>query len=262
MSETQIHFDDGAAYERYMGVWSQLVGNGFIDWLRPGGGLQWLDVGCGNGAFTELIITRCTPKLVRGVDPSDAQISFARKRFADQQAQFVKGDAMALPFSPRTFDVAVMPLVIFFVPTPLKGVQEMARVVRPGGIVSAYGWDLVGGGFPYEILQGLMKEMGAAVGSAPNPGAAQIDTLRETWKTAGLHSVETKIITVQRTFTDFDDYWATVLNGPSVKAGLSKMTAEATAVLKNRLRARLPSDAAGRITYGARAHAVKGCVPI
>ena len=47
-----------------------------------------------------------------------------------------------------------MPLVIFFVPDPAKGVAEMARVVRPGGIVAAYAWDMAGGGFPYERVAG------------------------------------------------------------------------------------------------------------
>jgi ubiquinone/menaquinone biosynthesis C-methylase UbiE len=37
-----------------------------------------------------------------------------------------------------------MALVIFFVPDPAEGVAEMARVVRPGGIVAAYAWDMCG----------------------------------------------------------------------------------------------------------------------
>jgi ubiquinone/menaquinone biosynthesis C-methylase UbiE len=57
----QIRFDDGAAYERYMGTWSQLAGDAFIDWLAPPAGLRWLDVGCGNGAFTEMLVARCAP---------------------------------------------------------------------------------------------------------------------------------------------------------------------------------------------------------
>ena len=57
----QILFNDGAAYERYMGKWSQLVGDAFLDWLAPKFGLRWLDVGCGNGAFTELVVGRFAP---------------------------------------------------------------------------------------------------------------------------------------------------------------------------------------------------------
>jgi hypothetical protein len=53
MAEPQIRFDDGAAYERYMGDWSRPVGSVFLDWLAAASGLKWIDVGCGNGAFTD-----------------------------------------------------------------------------------------------------------------------------------------------------------------------------------------------------------------
>ncbi len=70
---------------------------------------------------------------------------------------------MTQPFPDDTFDVAVMPLVIFFVPDPEKGVAEMVRVVCPGGAVTAYAWDMYGGGFPYEALQAEMRSLGITV---------------------------------------------------------------------------------------------------
>lgn len=60
MADQPIRFDDGAAYERFMGKWSQLAGETFLDWLAPEPGLRWLDVGCGNGAFTEMLRALCT----------------------------------------------------------------------------------------------------------------------------------------------------------------------------------------------------------
>jgi SAM-dependent methyltransferase len=255
-----IQFDDGAAYERYMGKWSQLAGETFLDWLAAPRGLRWLDVGCGNGAFTEMIADRCAPSAIDGVDPAEGQLVFARKRPALASARFHQGDAMALPYPDNAFDVAVMPLVIFFVPNPAKGVAEMARVVCPGGLVTAYAWDMVGGGFPYWTLQAEMREMGVAVPSAPSPGASRADTMRELWTGAGLDGIETREIEVQRTFADFDDYWTTVFGGPSVGRQLRAMSAEELARLKDRMRVHLPADAAGRITYSARANAVKGRV--
>src|SRR3954467_8483670 len=127
-----------------MGEGSRLGGETFLDWLAPKSGLRWLDVGCGNGAFTEMLALRCAPVSVEGIDPSEAQLAYARTRSASRVAHFQTGDAMALPFGDDTFDAAVMPLVIFFVPEPAKGVAEMARVVGPGGIVAAYGWDIDG----------------------------------------------------------------------------------------------------------------------
>jgi len=245
-----------------MGRWSQLVGDALLDWLAPASGLRWLDVGCGNGAFTEMLVERCAPAAVDGVDPSEAQLAFARTRPASRVAQFRQGDAMALPFPDDAFDAAVMPLVIFFVPDPPKGVAEMARVVRPGGVVTAYGWDLFDGGFPYAALQAEMRGIGVAVPMPPNPDASRLETLRDLWTRAGLEAIETREITVQRTFADFDDYWTTIRMGPSVRPALAAMAPSDIGGLEARMRGRLPVDAAGRITYSARANAVKGRVPM
>lgn len=256
----QIRFEDGAAYERYMGKWSQIAGEAFLDWLRPQPGLRWLDVGCGNGAFTEMLVERCAPSSVHGIDPSEAQLAYARTRPAARVAEFRLGDAMMLPFPDDTFDVAVMPLVIFFVPDPARGVAEMARVVCPGGTVTAYAWDMLGGGFPYEALRSEIRGLGVAVPDSPSPDASRIDAMRELWSGAGLNAVETREIPVQRTFADFDDYWTTILGSSSLGPTLAAMTPEDLALLQARLRARLPADAAGRIACNARANAVKGRV--
>lgn len=261
MPTNQILFDDGVAYERYMGIWSQLTGEIFLDWLAPESGWRWLDVGCGNGAFTEMLVQRCAPASVHGIDPSEAQLAYARTRPASRVTQFRQGDAMAQPFPDNTFDAAVMPLVIFFVPDPARGVAEMARVVCPGGVAAAYAWDMAGGGFPYAALQAEMRELGIAVPVPPSPEASKIDTMRDLWTSAGLEAVETRQITVQRTFADFDDYWSTILGGPSVGPQLAAMTAAELALLQARMRAHLPPDAAGRIICRARANAVKGRVP-
>ncbi len=255
---TQIRFDDGAAYERYMGRWSQLAGDAFLEWIAPPSGLRWLDVGCGNGAFTEMLVDRCAPSSVQGIDPSEGQLAYARTRPASRVAEFRQGDAMALPFADDSFDAAVMPLVIFFVPDPPKGVAEMARVVRPGGLVTAYGWDLAGGGFPYHSLQEEIRALGGTVPLPPRPDASRLDVLHDLWTGAGLIDVETRVITVERSFDDFDDYWTTILGGPSVRAALASMTPEQIAVLNTRMRARLAADPIGGITYTARANAVKG----
>jgi ubiquinone/menaquinone biosynthesis C-methylase UbiE len=257
----QITFDDGAGYERYMGVWSQRVGSQFLNWLAPQPALRWLDVGCGNGAFTELLLERCAPASVWGIDPSDAQLAFARARFAPDQAQFRQAGATALPFDDDAFDVAVMPLVIFFVPDPARGVAEMVRVVCAGGTVASYAWDMAGGGFPYHTLQSEMRDMGVVVPTPPSPDASELDIVRDLWSTAGLHEIETRIFTVERTFTDFDDYWATVQHAPSAGRQLTAMTADEIAHLQARMRALLPADASGRIACTARAHAVTGRVP-
>ena len=201
VAEQEIRFDDGAAYEQMMGIWSRAAGDVFLDWLAPRSGLSWIDVGCGNGAFTELIVARCAPAEVHGIDPSEGQLAFARTRLAADVAQFHRGDAMALPFPNDSFDAAVMALVIFFVPDPTKGVAEMTRTVRPGGLVSAYAWDIPGGGLPNSPIQAEMRAMGIKPLLPPNAHAARIDALRNLWTGAGLEAVQTHEITVQRTLT-------------------------------------------------------------
>ncbi len=262
MSSNPIRFDNGAAYERYMGQWSRMAGEAFIDWLAQGRGLRWLDVGCGNGAFTELFAERSAPASVTGIDPSENMLAFARTRTSLRGADLRQGDAMALPFTDGSFDVAIMPLVIFFVPDPAKGVAEMKRVVRPGGVVAAYSWDMDGGGgFPYAALQAAMQELGIPVPVPPSAHASKLDVKLVLWRAAGLLAVETHKITVQRTFANFEDYWTTILGGPSVGATLAALSAGDSARLQERLRARLPADASGQITYGAWANAIKGTVP-
>ena len=115
MTQQPIRFDDGAAYERMMGAWSQLVGQVFLDRLSPAPGQRWIDVGCGNGSFTEQLIQRCAPAEAQGIDPSEAQLAFARTRPGAAGAVFLQGDAMALPFEDDRFDqrsFADTPLIV------------------------------------------------------------------------------------------------------------------------------------------------------
>ena len=91
MAERQIRFDDGAAYERMMGNWSRLAGNIFLDWLAPRSGLRWIDIGCGNGAFTELLIERCAPAEVQGIDPSEGAARLRTRTTGGARGEFPPG---------------------------------------------------------------------------------------------------------------------------------------------------------------------------
>ena len=260
MAETQIRFDDGAGYEEMMGKWSRLAGDVFLDWVAPPGGLRWVDVGCGNGAFTQLLVDRCEPASVQGIDPSEGQLAFARTRPASRLAVFEQGDAMALPYADASFDAAVMALVIFFVPQPPRGVAEMVRVTRPGGIVAAYAWDILGGGFPLDALQQEMRASGLVPMLPPSVEASRMPALQQLWNEAGLDAVETREITVQRAFESFEDYWRTSQKGSCVSSTLGSLPGAERDALKDRVRARLQPAADGRIVVSARANAIKGRV--
>lgn len=260
MSEPQIRFDDGEAYEQFMGVWSRIAGGAFLDWLKPAPSLRWIDVGCGSGAFTDLVLERCAPRQVQGVDPSEAQLAFARKRRPAAPAEFRIGDATALPFADNSFDAAVMALVIFFVPDPAQGVAEMARVTVPGGLVAAYAWDMDGGGFPLEPVQIELRAGGTAPPMPPSVDASRLESMRALWQHAGLRDIETRQIEVARSFPDFDTFWAIAMKGPILATMLAGWTPLRIDDLKAGVRGRLAIDAAGRITLSARANAVMGRV--
>jgi SAM-dependent methyltransferase len=151
-------------------------------------------------------------------------------------------------------------LVIFFVPDPAKGVAEMARVVRPGGTVTAYAWDIPGGGLPHESLREEMRALGVVIPMPPNPDASRIDAMHELWTKAGLESIETRKISVQRHFTDFDDYWETVTGWSNFAALLQSMSADDNLRLKERMRKHLPAAADGSVSCWGIANAIKGIV--
>lgn len=171
-------------------------------------------------------------------------------------AEFRVGDARALPYPDRCFDAAAMALVISFVPDPIKAVTEMVRVVRPGGWVAAYMWDLPGGGIPIEPMLRALKSLDIAVAL---PG---IEVSGETICGRGLQSIGTHVIRIPVFYSDFDDFWQSysVPEGPSGQP-LRKMSPSEIEQLKGRLREQLPIDPEGHITYEAFANAVSGRAP-
>src|SRR5262249_19693887 len=158
----------------------------------PAAGQRWIDIGCGGGAFTEQLIQRCAPAGGQGIDPSESQLAFARTRPGATGALFQQGDAMALPFAANRFDAAVLALVIVFVPDPPKGIAEMVRVVRPGGLIATYAWDVLGGGAPPEPIWAEMRAMGLTPAQPPSDPASRIDAMRELWQDANLERIETR----------------------------------------------------------------------
>ena len=263
MSGTDRLFTDGDAYERVIGRWSRVVGKTFLGWLGVPNGLRWVDVGCGNGAFTEELIALCAPAAVTALDPSGDQLAYARKRPGTKMADFRAGDAQALPLGDDSFDVAVMALVIPFLPDPAKGIAEMARVVRPGGWIATYMWDLPGGGPPNGPVSAVARSMGMTPQSLPNPAASGREAMQALWERAGLDAITTRVIRIPITYASFDDFWESnsLPAGPTgtMIHGLPPSERER---LRTRLREQIPISADGRVIHDAWANAVKGQVPV
>ena len=252
----------GDLYEPYVGRWSRPVARQFLHWLALAKRKDWLDVGCGTGALTETIIEHQEPKSLIAIDPSPGYIEYAKARMASSCARFELGDAQQLRFDTVSVDVAVSGLVLNFVPQPSRAVGEMARVVRPGGVVAAYVWDYAG---KMELMRHFWN---AAV--ALDTGAKELDEgrrfpicqpapLAELFAQAGLGEVEVRAIDVTTDFRTFDDYWSPFLGGQGPAPGYAiSLNEERRAALRERIRSELPVSSDGSIHLIARAWAVRG----
>jgi SAM-dependent methyltransferase len=256
------HFDDGAAYELFMGRWSRAVSPDFIDWIDPPAAARWLDVGCGSGAFTEHILDTCAPLSMTAIDPSQAQIDYVSTRTLAQRAKFRVADSQALPFSDATFDVVASAFVINFIPDQLRGLKEMRRVAVPGGVVAGCVWDFLGDRGPSQPVRSGMAQVGANVRPQNGVESTSLLALTSLFERAGLEQIEALAIPVALDFRSFDDYWQS--QNPPLHPN-----AQAIAALpdkdRNRLidlvQASLPARPDGSITCSAYAHAIKGRAP-
>jgi SAM-dependent methyltransferase len=261
MSDATVLFSDGKGYERHMGRWSRLVGATFLAWLDAPPGLHWLDVGCGNGAFTEELVTRCAPAAVTAIDPSDGQLAFARTRPELKMVDFRNAGAQELPFPNASFDAAVMALVISFVPDPAHAVHEMARVAKPGGIVATYMWDFATAGAPVSPVIAAVKSLGLDAPLPPRTEASHSEVLHDLWKGAGLEAIEARPIGITVSFPSFDDFWESncLPVGPLGRA-IEAMSPATKERLRERLCEQIPIAADGSVAFESRANAIKGRV--
>lgn len=222
-------WSSGAAYEPYMGRWSQLVAHEVLHRLAIPAQSRWVDVGCGTGALTRTILAEQHPAQVVGVDHAEAYLNYAREQWNDPRVQWHVGDAEYLPLANQEWDVAVAGLVLNFVPHPVQAVAEMRRVVRPHGTVAAYIWDYAG------QMQLVRFFWNAVVALHPHDQAldegsrfplCQPDRLCDLWHEGGLSDVEATSIEVPTLFANFDAYWQPFLSGQGPAPGYCMQLAE------------------------------------
>jgi ubiquinone/menaquinone biosynthesis C-methylase UbiE len=263
MAHATVAFDDAQAYEHFMGRWSRALGAAFLEWLAPPQGARWLDVGCGTGVFTELIVNTCTPASIDAVDPAPSQIDYARQRLSGRFVDVRVGDAQQMPFADNAFDVVASALAFNFVPDPARALSEMRRVCRPGGYVAGYVWDFAGGRSTAWPLRFALQQIGVAIPPIPGTGGTSIEALHALFTKGGLDAIATRSIEVTLTFASFEDYWRsqTPVFAPQgmIVAGLP---APDRLRLKEIVQVALPANGEGGITYSARANAVKARCPV
>lgn len=252
----------GAAYDRWMGRWSQLLAHDFLNWLAPSASLRWLDVCCGSGVLTEAIAQRFAPAGVTGLDASPQQIKFAREQRTSPATSFEIGNAMALQFADASFDIAVCGLGLNFIPQPELALQEMRRVTVPGAMIAVYVWDYAEGArFLREFwdVAAAIDPEALAYDQAHRFPMCEPDSLSRLFASASLADVTVRALDISTRFENFDDYWQPFLTGqgsaPNYLASRDESTRSA---IRERLRDSIPTDSTGAIELPARGWAVRG----
>ena len=260
--EAAHSFDDSAAYERFIGRWGRAAGVQFLDWLGPPAGARWLDVGCGTGLFTELILDACSPAAVCAIDQAPAQIDRALGKPVARHADFRVGDAQALPYPDSGFDIVVSALAINFIPDRPRALSEMRRVARTDGIVAGYVWDFSKELSPSGPFRLGLREVIADVPVLPGSADSRLEALAVLFEQAGLVGIATRSIDVMVSFPDFEAFWLaqTPSYSPTTKM-IAAMTSSERTKLVDAVRARLPFHPDGAIEYPARANGIKARAP-
>ncbi len=245
-----------------MGRWSREIAPLFVTWANASPGADWIDIGCGTGALTSAILDKQEPSRIVAIDSAEIFLQTASAQIADPRIIFKKGDASALQEDADTFDFAVSGLVLNFLPDKSAAMQEMVRVVRPGGTVALYVWDYAG------HMQMMRYFFNAA--AALDPGARDFDDgikapvcrprpLTDLLAGSGLTDVSVEAIDIPMAFGSFDDYWKPFLGGsgsaPKYCMSLDDGPRER---LREAIRQSLPTGPDGEILLAARVWAAKG----
>ncbi len=245
------------AYDRFMGRYSQPLAEAFADFVGIRADWWVLDVGCGPGALLTELHRRLDAGGVVGLDPSETFVAAARARHPDVEIH--QASAEQLPLADATFDCALAQLVVHFMPDPVRGLRELRRVTKPGGVVAACVWDFDEGRGPLNTFWAAASELDPlAPGETVLPGTRR-GHLAALLREAGMEQVEESIISVQVGHPDFEDWWQPYELGVG-PAGVyvSSLSPQDRDRLRDRCRAILPD---GPFEVGAAAWAAAGLTP-
>jgi len=168
----------------------------YVEALDPRPGDRVLDVGCGSGD-PDVLLLRLRPEVgaVVGLDPSGARLANARRHTASERSPvFVRGDGRRLPFPEGAFDRVISADTLEWVRPPLEAVQEMRRVLRPGGRAVLTHTD-----FDSQLFGGVDARLSREIVHAFNdagPNGTIARELPSLAREAGFGSVEVQVYTL------------------------------------------------------------------
>lgn len=244
---------DADAYDRFMGRYSIELAPQMAELAGIRSGQRVVDVGCGPGALIAELVARDAD--VSAVDPSPPFVEAARTRYPDVDVR--EAGAEELPFGDDEFDAALAQLVVHFMSDPLRGIEEMKRVTREGGVVSASVWDMAGGQAPLSPFWKAARELDpSAEGESRRAGAGE-GQLRDLFTRAGLRDVEETALPVRVEHSTFEDWWRpfTLGVGPAGQH-YQQLDADGQAKLEQRLREEMGEP----VKLETRAWAARGIV--
>ena len=198
------------AYGRFMGRFSEPLAVQFADRVGAEKGQCALDVGCGPGALTAVLVERLGAEQVRAIDPSTTFVAALHDRLPDVDAR--TGTAESLPYDDDSVDLALAQLVVHFMKDPVAGLTEMARVTRPGGVVAANVWDHARGNGPVTMFWTAARALDATEEAESTMPGVQEGHLAQLFSSAGL-STEESTLSVEAHFDSFDDWWLPYTKG-------------------------------------------------
>jgi len=201
-----MSFEVGAdAYGRFMGRFSEKLAIELADYAGVEPGQTALDVGCGPGALSAVLVERLGPAHVAALDPSAPFVDAARSRLPGVDIRLASAES--IPFGDDTFDVALAELVVQFMSDPVAGVAEMARVTRPGGTIAACVWDHGGDTGALSPFWKVARSRDPGVGDESELVGVREGQLAELFRAAGLRDIRSTALTVRLRFETFDEWW-------------------------------------------------------
>jgi SAM-dependent methyltransferase len=235
-----MSFDVAAdAYDQFMGRYSRLLSPQLADLAGISPGQRVIDVGCGPGALTAVLVERLAPANVSAVDPSEPFVAAAQARHPGVDVR--QAAAEQLPFADRTFDAALAQLVVHFMSDPVAGLKEMARVTRPDGVVVACVWDHAGDGGPLSLFWQAARALDPGVHDESQLAGAREGHLAELFDAAGLREIEDTSISATLEHPSFEEWWEPYTRGVGPAGAYTvQLDAERQVELRERCRQLLP----------------------